>query len=511
MLFIQQMKNKGGVKLKDKIISILIVLIIGVSLFIYSFPEKKYSYANELYQVYLNGEKIGLITDDNDLYNLINEKQLEIKNKYGVSKVYPPNGFNIVKTYSYDDKVNDVDQIYNQIEKVDDFTIKGYKITIHSDEIDEETNKAPDDIVINVLNKEIFDKALLNFVYSFVSPEDYQKYINNEQDEIKEVGKIIENMYFTEKITIREAYISVKEKIYTDETELSQYLLFGNDYKQETYIVKEGDTIAQISEENKLNPQEFLIANPKYKSEESLLTIGDEVSIALINPVISLAYEVYEVEDVVQYFEKKVVYDSKKYAGYQEVTQTGVNGINRLTETYKVVNGEENQGLEVISKVVIREPVDQITTKGKKVQAITGSFVDTGGDWAWPTNSGYKITSNYAWRWGKLHAALDISGTGKGSPIYAAGDGVVVTAERGTGSAWSLGNYVVIRHANNIYTQYAHMDRISVSVGQSVSKGKVVGTMGETGHATGVHLHFAAFNGIPYRGGQPFNPTKLYN
>ena len=75
--------------------------------------------------------------------------------------------------------------------------------------------------------------------------------------------------------------------------------------EEKKYIVKEGDTIAQISEENKLNPQEFLIANPKYKSEESLLTIGDEVSIALINPVISLAYEVYEVEDVVQYFEKK--------------------------------------------------------------------------------------------------------------------------------------------------------------------------------------------------------------
>ena len=497
--------------MKNKIISILVILILSVSIFLVGFAKKNYSKAKEVYQVYLNGNKIGMIANDDDLYDLINERQKEIKKKYNVKNVYPPNGFDIVKSYTYEDMVNDVDEIYNQIEKEDDFTIKGYTITIHKTEKDEETGKVPEDIVIHVLNKKVFNEAIKRFVYSFIGKDAYNNYLNNTQPEIKDVGKIIQKMYFSENITIKEDNISVKEKIYTDATQLSQYLLFGSDIKQEEYTIKTGDTIPKISENHKLNPEEFLIANPKYRDENSLLTIGDNVSIALINPQLSLVTEMYVVEDVEQYFEKQTVYDEKKPYGYSKVTQQGVNGITRFTETYKSVNGEPGAA-NVLKKEVLREKVNQITTKGKKVNygSISGNFIDTGGTWAWPTNSGYKITSNYAWRWGKLHAALDIAWLPRRSPAYAAGDGVVVTATRGTGSGWSLGNYVVIKHSNNIYTQYAHLDVISVHEGQTVHKGQVVGGIGDTGRATGVHLHFAAFVGMPYQGGQPFNPMKLY-
>lgn len=507
--------------MKNKIISFLIVAIVGIGLFLVAFTKKNYSKANEVYQIYLNGEKIGLITDKDDLYNLINERQLEIKEKYGVSKVYPPNGFDIVKSYTYNDMVNDVDEIYKKIENADDFTIKGYTITIRydggetiendSDEEEEKDSKEKPDLVINVLDKEVFNEAIMNFIYAFVGKDGYNNYINNTQPEIKDVGKRIEKMYFQENITIKENNISVKDKIYTDSNELSQFLLFGDDIDEQKYTIKSGDNITNVSEDHKLNPQEFLIANPKYRDENSLLTIGDTVSIALINPQLSLVTEMYVVEDVEQYFEKQTVYDEKKPTSYSKVTQQGVNGITRFTETYKAINGEAGQAT-ILNKEVIREKINQITTKGKKINygPIDGNFIDTGGTWAWPTNSGYKITSNYAWRWGKLHAALDIAWLPRRSPAYAAGDGVVVTATRGTGSGWSLGNYVVIKHSNNIYTQYAHLDVISVHEGQTVHKGQVVGGIGDTGRATGVHLHFAAFVGMPYQGGQPFNPMKLY-
>lgn len=494
--------------MKNKIISVLIILITMLILFIGGIANKSYLRANEFYQVYLNGEKIGYISDEDELYDLINERQKEIKTTYGVDKVYPPNGFDIVKSYTYDDLVSDVDKIYEQIENADDFTIRGYTITIHKKKTEDEPN--PKDIKINVIDRKVFDEALLNFVYSFVGKEGYEGYINGTQSEIKDVGKIIENMYFDETITIKENNISVKDKIYTDVNVLSQFLLFGNEIEQELYTVKEGDTITSVSENNKLNPQEFLIANPKYRSEESLLTIGDKVSIALINPEITLVNEIYEVEDVEQLYEKKVVYDNSKNYGYSKVTQEGVNGITRMTSRYKTVNGEDSQGVVVLSKEVIRETVNQITTKGKKQVIITGNFVDNGQEWAWPTNKGYKISSGYSWRWGKMHAALDITGTGLNSPIYAAGDGVVVTATTGTGSGWTLGKYVVIKHSGGIYTQYAHLNKISVRAGQTVKKGTVLGGMGETGRATGVHLHFAVFDGVPYRGGKPFNPYKLY-
>ena len=508
--------------MKGKIISYLLVAIISVGLFISFFVEKNYSKANKVYQVYLNGQKIGLLNNDDDLYDLINEKQQEIKEKYGVDKVYPPNGFNIVKSYTYDDKVNDVDEIYKQIENVDDFTIKGYTITFHKDNV-ENTNVGNDvgddlnevvvdsseDIVINVLDKKVFEDALLSFVYSFVGEENYNNYINNTQEEIKDVGKIIQNLYFKEQITIKENLISVKDKIYTDSKELSQYLLFGSDKTEEPYTVKQGDTIASISDKNKLNTQEFLIANPKYRSEESLLTIGDNVSIALIKPQINLVAEMYSVEDVEQYYEKQVVYDDSKPSSYSKITQNGINGITRITQTYNAVNGEEGQGT-VINKEVIREKVNQITTKGKKPEYIQGNFIDTGGTWAWPTNSGYKITSYFAWRWGKMHEGIDIAYLPKNSPIYAVNDGVVIAAQTGTGSFWSAGKYVIVKHDNNIYSLYAHLNAISVSPGQTVKKGIVVGGMGQTGYATGVHLHFSVFYGEPYHGGRVFNPLQLY-
>lgn len=510
--------------MKGKIVSFLIISIISVALFISFFAKKEYSSANKVYQVYLNGEKIGLLNNDDELYDLINEKQLEIKKKYNVKKVYPPNGFNIVKSYTFDEKVNDVDEIYKQIENVDDFTIKGYTITIHkpkdgeinpvndvNDDLNEFVYDSSEDIVINVLDKKTFEEALLIFVYSFVGEENYNNYINGTQPEIKDTGKIIQNLYFKEQITIKENLISVKEKIYTDSKELSQYLLFGSDKTEELYTIKQGDTIASVSDKHKLNTQEFLVANPKYRNEDSLLTIGDSVSIALIKPVISIVAEMYSIEDVEQYFEKQVVYDENKPSSYSKVTQNGINGITRITQIYNSVNGEDGQGT-VVNKEVIREKVNQITTKGKKQEyiPISGNYIDTGGTWAWPTNSGYKITSNFAWRWGKMHEGIDIAYLPLNSPIYAAGDGVVTAAQTGTGSFWSAGKYVVIRHDNNIYTLYAHLNTISVRPGQVVSKGTVVGGMGQTGYATGVHLHFSVFNGEPYHGGKVFNPMSLY-
>ena len=494
--------------MKNKIISFLIVAIIGAGLILFAFTKKSYSKANEVYQVYLNGNKIGTITNESDLYDLIDERQLEIKEKYKVDKVYPPNSFEIVKSYTYNDIINDVDEIYEQIENADDFTIKGYTIIVHPTEPDEDGKTKPD-IKINVLNRKIFNEAIMNFIYSFVGTDSYNGFINNTQAEIKDVGKRIEKMYFSENITIKESYISVKEKIFTNSTELSQYLLFGDNIKEEKYTIQTGDTIEKVADNHKLSTQEFLVANPRYRSEDSLLTIGDNVSIALINPVLSLVCEMYQVSDVEQHFEKQTVYDNNKPYSYSQVTQKGRNGVTRITEVYKSINGNDEQG-EVLKKEVLVEPINQITTKGKKTEVIIGNYVDDGGDWAWPTNRGYKITSGYKWRGGKHHDAIDIAYLPLNSPIYAAKGGVVVRAQMGTGSAWSLGNYVIINHGNGIYTLYAHMNKLSVSVGQTVNKGQVLGGMGQTGRATGIHLHFGAYVGMPYQGGKPFNPLELF-
>jgi murein DD-endopeptidase MepM/ murein hydrolase activator NlpD/type II secretory pathway pseudopilin PulG len=493
-------------KKKHIVITIIITLIVLGILVLQNNVQAKYYSATTLYKVYLKGNLIGMIDDKDSLYSLINQEQESIRDEYNVENVYPPSDFSIVETNTYDSKLSSVEEIYKKIEEEDNFTIKGYTITIKDD--DDKT----DDITINVTDKSIFENALKTFVHAFVSDADYQNYINGTQAQITSTGIRIDKMYFKESIAIKENYISVKDKIYTDQTSLSQYLLFGKSAEISSYEVKMGDTLDSIADENKLNTQELIIVNPQYRDSKTILKVGDKLNVTVLDPILNIVQEIYKVEDVDSDYQYETVYDNTKYSGYSEVTQNGVKGLDRLTEQYQLVNGEVSSGVTISNKQVLKEAINQITTKGKSY-SYSGTYIDNGQEWAWPTNSPYIITSYFAYRWGKLHEGIDISGPGEGSPIYAAGDGVVVAAGYGGQASSEAGYNVIIQHADNYYTLYAHMapGTIRVSVGQSVTRGQIIGGMGHTGFAYGTHLHFSVSVGNPYNGSYRFfNPLLLY-
>src|SRR5574344_19200 len=178
------------------------------------------------------------------------------------------------------------------------------------------------------------------------------------------------------------------------------------------------------------------------------------------------------------------------------VTQAGVTGINRVTQEYRIINGERTQDTYLINSVTLRAAVEEITSVGPSYSSNswsggTGGTISTGLDWTWPTNSGYIITTDYEYRWGSFHNAIDISGAGNcGSPIYASRAGTVVQVNTGcANTGWygsmcgdSYGNYVLIEHENNYYTLYAHLlTSVQVSSGQSVPRGQIVGYRGRRG------------------------------
>ena len=70
---------------------------------------------DSIYQVYLDGEKIGLINSEEKLYDLINQEQIEIKKKYNVDHVYPPIGFQIVETNTYNNQLSTIEKVYDTI------------------------------------------------------------------------------------------------------------------------------------------------------------------------------------------------------------------------------------------------------------------------------------------------------------------------------------------------------------------------------------------------------------
>ncbi len=118
-------------------------------------------------------------------------------------------------------------------------------------------------------------------------------------------------------------------------------------------------------------------------------------------------------------------------------------------------------------------PIEEIDTENKSEEEVETALVV-------PLAS-YIITHGVD----EKHSAIDLAAK-KGAEIAAAMDGTVVTATYDH----ELGNYAVIEHSDGFTTLYAHCDSLNVAVGDSVTAGQIIATVGQTGAATGPHLHF---------------------
>lgn len=492
--------------------TILLVIFLSLSVFLLTFCKGTNSDPTVVYTVYLDGKAIGTIASEDSFNEFVNTKEDELKKKYNVDTVYTPRGVEIKKNLTYNNFINSDEQVYNKIISSKNFTVRGYQIMIVNpdDENDSE--------IIYVLSKDIFDKAVENTIKAFVDKDQYDKFVSGTQEEVKDSGSMIENIDFQETVTYKETLISTDEKIFTDVDELSKYLLYGTLDKQETYIVKDDDTIESIANSHKLNVQEFLIANPEFTSENNLLYESQEVVVGLIEPIISVVVDVHSVGEEEREYDTEIQYDSSQYVGYQEVIKEGENGLYKVTRKSQYINGQLVSGT-IANSTEIKPSVNRIIVKGDKYAPSVADL----SYWGWPTDKPYTITSYFQYRWGTFHKAIDIY-VGYGSPIYAANNGVVYKTGSGCypgniGCNGRQGNYVIINHnAGGYYTVYMHMKEFYVTEGQTVARGQKIGAMGNTGEVYpvpsssnpygGTHLHFEVRVGGAY--GTSINPLSLY-
>jgi murein DD-endopeptidase MepM/ murein hydrolase activator NlpD len=127
----------------------------------------------------------------------------------------------------------------------------------------------------------------------------------------------------------------------------------------------------------------------------------------------------------------------------------------------------------------------------------------------WPlTTIHVQIGSPFGARWGKPHEGIDLPAP-VGTPVFAAADGRVVYAGN---AIRGYGNLIVLKHAGDLLTAYAHNSVLLVSQGQTVRAGDRIALVGQSGHATGPHLHFEVRSGqiprdpmsyLPPLGGTP--------
>ena len=202
-------------KLKEILITFIIcVVILVIYIFVGNYKTVD-SKINKLYKVYLNNNLIGVIDNKEKLYALIDEKQQTIKDKYDVTNVYPPNGLQVVESYTYNGNINSLDEVYQKVEETQDFTVYGYEVKFSKTTDHEEFS-------IFILDKEVLEKALRDFILVFISEEEFNNYMAGTQGSLEDVRLIYEDMGFIEDITIRERYISADDKIDENREELSQ-------------------------------------------------------------------------------------------------------------------------------------------------------------------------------------------------------------------------------------------------------------------------------------------------
>jgi murein DD-endopeptidase MepM/ murein hydrolase activator NlpD len=117
----------------------------------------------------------------------------------------------------------------------------------------------------------------------------------------------------------------------------------------------------------------------------------------------------------------------------------------------------------------------------------------SGGKSCLPVVGSYRIAARFGQvgSWSRYHTGFDFSAP-VGTALQASASGVVTNAGIGPASGWA-GNYVAIRHADGTQTLLAHMSRVSVSKGQTVSACQAVGAVGMTGRTFGPHVHFEVY------------------
>ena len=158
-------------------------ILIGSSVFLLGFNYKSLTEPNAYYQVYLDDEVIGVVKSKKALERYIDGEGSQIKRKYNVDVVYAPEGLEIKKITTYDQKLDSVRSIYNKIKEQRPFTIKGYQVTIRQTVASAESENETKEKISKyyVLNEEIFSQAAEEIVKIFVGEEQYEAYKNNLQ------------------------------------------------------------------------------------------------------------------------------------------------------------------------------------------------------------------------------------------------------------------------------------------------------------------------------------------
>ena len=230
-----------------------------------------------------------------------------------------------------------------------------------------------------------------------------------------------------------------------------------------TYIVREGDTLSSIAQLFDVTPNTILWANDI--ASVSKLRVGQSL---VILPVTGVRYTAKK-GDTLSSIAKKFGADATEISNY---------------------NALEGAALAVGTELIIPDGEIAAAPPRNSAKTAASASVTTGG------TSGYYLAplSRYVRTQG-IHGynGVDLAAPVGTSVVVSAGGSVTVARAGGWNGGY--GSYVVVTHGNGSQTLYSHLSGVEAYVGQTVVQGQVIGYVGQTGKATGPHLHFEIRNG----------------
>jgi murein DD-endopeptidase MepM/ murein hydrolase activator NlpD len=272
--------------------------------------------------------------------------------------------------------------------------------------------------------------------------------------------------------------------------------LTGSEQAAAVYTVKDGDTATSIARQYNLTLSELNRLNNNRVGDD--LKIGMQLNVQTPQTLLHVKVVKKETRTTSLPYKTVTEKDDSQYTDYSKIVTQGQEGVQEITEEVTYVNGIETSRT-TLSKRVVTEAVDKKVVTGTKKRPQYSGSGESSGSLMWPVPSIRNITSYFAYRWGRMHTGIDISGGNSYGKTIVAADGGVVSYVKYSSSGY--GYHLQINHGNGISTLYGHTSKILVSSGQRVSKGQPIALIGSTGDSTGAHLHFEVI-----KNGQKVNP-----
>ena len=424
------------------VMSLVLLICVGAAGVINYCTAYEYSY---------NGHSLGYVKSKDEVLqitDMVQKALTEDKSMQVIIDARDDIEFQRVSTLDRDVTIDSSEDVLRRMTYIGDLNVKAYGIYVNGDKLGAVRSK---DVAAEVLKK-----------------------IEERYSSDKE-GSVIEKAEILETLDVHMSNTSLRH-VYSAER-MADLLCVPRE-KETVHTINAGETLRSIAKLYGVTARQLMTENTEIDPKN--LEVGSTILIRQYGPALTVRMtERRSYTQVIEY-KTKIIKTDEMYDDEQEIQQEGEDGSEDIVERNVSINGEPESTV-ILKHEITKKPVKKIVLVGTAERPPTVGD----GQYIWPLAGGYTLTSHYGYRWGRLHAGIDL-GTPTGNDVLAADGGIVVRA----GYFGGYGLCVDIDHQNGQMTRYGHLSSILVSVGDGVYEGQHIAESGNTGRSTGAHLHF---------------------